>query len=54
MLPAFFRTWLPECDPESKQVIHPCKEMRHDAIKACSNITSIALPKSRRLQTERK
>ena len=34
---------VPECNPESKQVIHPCREMCHDLRKACSKIT---LPKS--------
>ena len=35
---------LPECNPESKQIFHPCREMCRDWRKACSKIT---LPKSR-------
>ena len=34
---------IPECDPASSQVIHPCKEMCHDFRKTCSQI---AVPKS--------
>ena len=30
---------LPECDSESRLVIHPCREMCHDWRKACSNVT---------------
>ena len=37
------RIILPECNPESKQGIHPCREMCYDLRKACSKIT---LPKS--------
>ena len=34
---------VPKCDPESRQVIHPCREMCHDFRTACSKIT---LPKN--------
>ena len=37
------RIILPECNPESRQVIHPCREMCKDWRKACSKIT---LPRS--------
>ena len=30
---------VPKCDPVSKQVIHPCREMCYDLRKACSKIT---------------
>ena len=30
---------VPKCDPVSRQVIHPCKEMCYDLRKACSKIT---------------
>ena len=36
-------TLVPKCDPVSKQVIHPCREMCHDLRTACSKIT---LPKN--------
>ena len=29
---------VPECDPASRQVIHPCREMCHDFRKACVNV----------------
>ena len=34
---------VPKCDTESRQVIHPCREMCHDFVKACSKV---ALPKN--------
>ena len=43
----FCYTLVPKCDPVSKQVTHPCREMCHDFRTACSKIT---LPKSKYLR----
>ena len=32
-------TVVPKCDPMSRQVVHPCREMCHDLKTACSKIT---------------
>ena len=36
---------LPQCDPSSNQLIHPCKEMCFDSAEACYNFTISMLHK---------
>ena len=43
---------VPECDSESKQVIHPCREMCHDFMKACSKITFRVGIKARHISSD--
>ena len=38
VIPFICYVYLPKCDPVSKQVIHPCREMCHDYLNTCGNI----------------
>ena len=37
----FCYVYLPKCDPLSDEILHPCGEMYHDYLNACSHITGL-------------